>query len=51
VSNTSKRNTINLETDVYSKLKQYGKFGETYSNLILRLLNQIESNEKVVIDK
>jgi predicted CopG family antitoxin len=34
----SSRHTINLNGAAYCKLKKFGTFGETYSELIVRLL-------------
>jgi predicted CopG family antitoxin len=38
----SKRNTVGLRQEVYSRLKNKGKFGESFSELISRLLDESE---------
>jgi predicted CopG family antitoxin len=51
-SNTKyKRCTILLKEDIYKRLKTKGKFGESFSELISRLLDEIdflETNKKRV---
>jgi predicted CopG family antitoxin len=42
------RNTITLRNRVYSRLRQHGHFGESFSSLIERILNQLEGEEKKV---
>ena len=37
------RITITINRDAYNKLKKKGFFGETYSELILRLINIVDS--------
>lgn len=37
------RATINLDRYVYTRLRQQGKFGETFSDIVDRLLNKIET--------
>ncbi|HEY9387195.1 MAG TPA: antitoxin VapB family protein [Nitrososphaeraceae archaeon] len=37
-----KRITVGLRQDVYTKLRNKGKFGESFSELIGRLLNEID---------
>ena len=39
VSLNEMRHTITLNEDAYVKLKNRGRFGESYSELILRLVN------------
>jgi predicted CopG family antitoxin len=34
----STRHTVNLNNLAYDKLKRFGNFGESYSDLIIRLL-------------
>jgi predicted CopG family antitoxin len=36
------RNTITIRNQVYSRLKQHGRFGESFSSLIERMLDQLE---------
>jgi predicted CopG family antitoxin len=43
-----KRCTILLKEDIYKRLKTKGKFGESFSELISRLLDEIELLEKRV---
>lgn len=38
------RTTITIQRNVYEKLKKKGAFGETYSELILRLIKIADSN-------
>lgn len=38
------RITITINRDVYKKLKKKGTFGETYNELLLRLLKIADSN-------
>ena len=40
----NERITITINRDVYNKLKKKGSFGETYSELILRLINMANSS-------
>ena len=44
----SKRYTVLLQEDVYNRLKSQGIFGESFSELISRLLDKIdlEDNKK-----
>ena len=39
---TYKRCTILLKEDIYQRLKTKGKFGESFSELICRLLDEID---------
>ena len=41
-----KRCTILLKEDIYKRLKTKGKFGESFSELISRLLDEIDFLEK-----
>ena len=45
----SHRHTVNLNDKAYIKLKQFGAFGESYSQLVLRLLETIE--KKIPVEK
>jgi predicted CopG family antitoxin len=36
------RNTITIRHQVYERLKRHGIFGESFSNLISRLLDELE---------
>jgi predicted CopG family antitoxin len=40
----SDRITITINRDVYRKLKKKGTFGETYNELLLRLIKIADSN-------
>src|SRR5919197_4697202 len=42
ICNMSKRNTVGLRQEVYSRLKNKGRFGESFSELISRLLDESE---------
>jgi len=47
IKNTKyKRCTILLKEDIYKRLKTKGKFGESFSELICRLLNELDLLEK-----
>lgn len=39
----NERITITIKREVYNKLKKKGSFGETYSELILRLIKTVDS--------
>jgi predicted CopG family antitoxin len=41
-----KRCTILLKDDIYKRLKTKGKFGESFSELICRLLDELDLLEK-----
>ena len=36
------KSTVLLTKEVYQRLREKGKFGETFSDIVERLLNQIE---------
>jgi predicted CopG family antitoxin len=38
----NKRRTITLKGAVYSRLSEEGKFNETFSELVTRILNELE---------
>ncbi len=43
------KSTVLLTKEVYQRLREKGKFGETFSDIVERLLNQIdyfENNQK-----
>lgn len=42
----SARHTITINHSTFDKLKNQGRFGESYSDLISRVLNQLESTKK-----
>ena len=47
IKNTKyKRCTILLKEDIYQRLKTKGKFGESFSELICRLLDDVDFIEK-----
>ena len=39
----SKRHTITVDDKTFNRLKKYGKFGETYSSLIQRVLDIMDT--------
>ena len=39
----SKRVNVGLRYDVYSRLKEKGKFGETFSELVSRLIHELDA--------
>ena len=41
-----KRVTVGLREDVYTRLKEEGEFGETFSDLVSRLLNKLKKLEE-----
>lgn len=38
----TKRTTISLDADIYHRLKSKGKFGETFSEVIGRILDRLD---------
>lgn len=42
-----KRCTILIKEDIYNRLKTKGKFGESFSELICRLLDEIDFSKKI----
>jgi predicted CopG family antitoxin len=40
------KSTVLLTKEVYQRLREKGKFGETFSDIVERLLNQIDFFEK-----
>lgn len=51
------KSTVLLTKEVYQRLREKGKFGETFSDIVRRLLNQIDYFEnknkggKIILDK
>ena len=41
----NKRRTITLKGTVYSRLSEEGKFNETFSELVTRILNELQKGE------
>jgi macrodomain Ter protein organizer (MatP/YcbG family) len=41
----SRRKQISLYNSVISRLEKHGKFGETYSELVSNILDQVEGKE------
>jgi predicted CopG family antitoxin len=39
------KSTVLLTKDVYHRLREKGKFGKTFSDIVERLLNQIDNFE------
>lgn len=40
------RKQVNLRKETYERLRNYGKAGESFSDLIERILDEIERNDK-----
>jgi predicted CopG family antitoxin len=40
----NKRHTITVNDDIYTRLRNYGRYGDSFSTLIARLLNEIETH-------
>jgi predicted CopG family antitoxin len=40
------KSTVLLTKEVYQRLREKGKFGETFSDIVKRLLNQIDFENK-----
>jgi predicted CopG family antitoxin len=38
-----RRVTVGLRQDVYTRLRNKGKFGETFSDLVSRLIDEVET--------
>jgi predicted CopG family antitoxin len=45
-----RRITVGLREDVYVRLKDKGRFGESFSELVGRLLNDLEEEEEGIIN-
>jgi predicted CopG family antitoxin len=43
----TKRTTVSLDTEIYTRLRKHGKFGESFSRLIGRILDEIEGGGEV----
>jgi hypothetical protein len=43
------RHTVMVDGKVYSRLKSKGVFGESFSNLIGRILDEVEQGTKVEV--
>jgi predicted CopG family antitoxin len=43
----NKRHTISIDYEVYTRLVEQGKFGESFTELISRLLDDLDSNDEV----
>jgi predicted CopG family antitoxin len=41
---SARRHTITINDEAFEKLKRKGTFGETYSDLIVRIIFSLESN-------
>jgi len=46
----NRRHTLSIGDEAYKKLKSKGNFGESYTKLILRLLDTIDAVKNGVID-
>ena len=42
----NERHTITVNNSAFKKLKNEGRFGELYSELISRILNQLEATKR-----
>jgi hypothetical protein len=40
----SKRHSISIDINVYDRLRNIGRFGETHTDVISRLLDHLETN-------
>ena len=45
----NRRVNVGLRYDVYTKLKDKGKFGETYSDLVCRIIDESEKHGDSII--
>jgi len=45
-----RRITVGLREDVYARLRDKGRFGESFSELVARLLNDSEEEEEEIIN-
>ena len=46
MSTSNKRRTITLKDEVYSRLTKQGRFNESFSELMARILNELEKVRK-----
>ena len=46
-----KRHTVSLTSNVYARLKNHGQFGESFNDLINRLVSEIEQLKGVEANK
>ncbi len=46
MSERHERHTVTLNDTAFSRLRNKGHFGESYSKVILRILDQAEKSEK-----
>jgi predicted CopG family antitoxin len=46
MSTSYKRRTITLKDEVYSRLSKEGKFNESFSQLVTRLLNELQNRRE-----
>ena len=51
MSSQHRRHTVSLNTKVYTRLKNCGEFGESFSELINRLLDLTEHNDDLIGSK
>lgn len=42
----AKRTTVSLDANVYHRLKSRGEFGETFSEIIGRILDQLDARNR-----
>jgi predicted CopG family antitoxin len=48
VQGLSKRTTVSLDIEVYNRLRSKGKFGESFSQLVSRVLEDLDQNKASV---
>jgi predicted CopG family antitoxin len=46
MNNSNIRRTITLKDDVYSRLTKEGKFNESFSQLVTRILNELQKRRE-----
>ena len=46
-----KRVNVGLRYDVYTKLKEKGRFGETFSDLVCRIIDELEKSADSILDQ
>ena len=46
MNTSSKRRTITLKNEVYSRLSKEGEFNESFSELVSRILNELQKRKR-----
>jgi hypothetical protein len=41
------RKTLSIDEETYNRIKEYGKFGESFDELFNRILNEIDESRKM----